>query len=184
MGAVSKKRLQKWRISCWFLLHDDTTALRSTFVKDFLAKNNVATLKHLSCTPDQPTIDFYLFPLLKSAVKGWQFCDSTDGLRMRRKNWKGCNNMASWSILHLSSLCENFIVIFCRKLSLNYYTFCIFQKPINSGNITPSFVDCQCMGMHGVKLKLCCLHLLLLAYSLYSSGHSLYLFMFLCQFRH
>jgi hypothetical protein len=88
MGAVTKKRLQKWRTSSWFLLHDDTTALRSVFVRDFLAKNNVATLEHLSYTPDLSTIDFYLFPLLKSAVKGWQFCDATDDIKNATKELK------------------------------------------------------------------------------------------------
>jgi hypothetical protein len=69
MRAVTKKGLQKWRTSSWFLLHDDTTVLRSVSVKGFLAKNNVTTLEHSSYTPDLPLIDFYLFPQLKSALK-------------------------------------------------------------------------------------------------------------------
>jgi len=39
-------------------------------VKDFLAKNNVPILKHPPYSPGLAPADFYLFPRLKSALKG------------------------------------------------------------------------------------------------------------------
>jgi hypothetical protein len=49
----------------------------------FLSKNNVTTLDHLSSSPDLAAADFYLFPRMKSALKGrrWRFCDITDVIK-------------------------------------------------------------------------------------------------------
>ena len=46
--------------------------------KVFLANNNVTTLEHPPYSPDLDPADFYLFPRLKSALKGRRFCDATD----------------------------------------------------------------------------------------------------------
>jgi len=64
---------KKWRTNSCFLLHDNAPAHQSVLVKDFLAKNNVTTLVHSPHSPDLGPPDFYLFPLLKSALKGWCF---------------------------------------------------------------------------------------------------------------
>jgi len=48
------------------------------FVKDFLAKNNVTTLKYLPYSPNLTPDGFYLFPRIKSALKGRRFCHATD----------------------------------------------------------------------------------------------------------
>jgi hypothetical protein len=59
-----------------FLLHDNAPAHRSVLVKDFLAKNKMTISEH---PPHSlATADFYLFPRIKSAIKGWVFCDATD----------------------------------------------------------------------------------------------------------
>jgi len=47
-------------------------------VKDFLAQNNVTTLQHPPYSPDLALADLYLFPRLKSALKGQRLCDATD----------------------------------------------------------------------------------------------------------
>jgi hypothetical protein len=57
-------------------------------VKDFLAKNSVAALKHPPHSPDLGPADFYLFPQLKSALKGWCFCDTTDIIKNAMKQVK------------------------------------------------------------------------------------------------
>jgi len=44
---VRRKRPEKWRTNSWFLHFDNAPAHRSVLVKNFLAKNNVTTLKHL-----------------------------------------------------------------------------------------------------------------------------------------
>jgi len=73
--AVARKRHAKWRNSSWFLLHDNAPAHRSVLVKDILTKNNVTTLQHPTYSPDLAAADLYLFPLLKSALKGQRHCD-------------------------------------------------------------------------------------------------------------
>jgi hypothetical protein len=44
--VVRKKPPEKWKTSRWFLLHDNATAHRSVFVRDFLTKNTVTTMEH------------------------------------------------------------------------------------------------------------------------------------------
>jgi len=56
LGAATEK-LQKWRTSSWFLLHDDGTARRSVLVKESLAKNKVMTLEHHPYTADLAAAD-------------------------------------------------------------------------------------------------------------------------------
>jgi len=43
-------------------------------VKDFLAKKNVTTLEPPTHSPDLASVDFYLFPGQKSALKLGRFC--------------------------------------------------------------------------------------------------------------
>jgi transposase len=47
-------------------------------VKDFLAENSVTTVEYPPCSPDLNPADFYLFPPLKSTLKGRRLCDATD----------------------------------------------------------------------------------------------------------
>jgi len=46
-------------------------------VKDFLAKSGVTTLEHPPYSPDLAAADFYLYPRLKSTLKGRPFYDTT-----------------------------------------------------------------------------------------------------------
>jgi histone-lysine N-methyltransferase SETMAR len=47
-------------------------------VKNFLTKNNVTKLEHPPYSPDLAPADHFVFPRLKSALKGRGFCDVTD----------------------------------------------------------------------------------------------------------
>jgi hypothetical protein len=76
--AVRRKGPKRMEKQHWFLLHDNAPAHRSVLVKDFLAKNNVKTLQHTPYSLNLAPADFYLFPQLKSASKGWQFCGATN----------------------------------------------------------------------------------------------------------
>jgi len=79
--AFRRKRPEKWRANSWFLLPDNAATHRPVLVKEVLAKNSVATLEHPPYSPDLAPADFYLFPRLKSALKGWSFCDATDVIK-------------------------------------------------------------------------------------------------------
>ena len=67
---VRGKRPGKWRTNSQFLLHDNAPAHRFVFAKYFLAKENVATLKHTPYSPDLAAADVYLFPRLKINSEG------------------------------------------------------------------------------------------------------------------
>jgi transposase len=69
---------KKGRTSSRFLLHDNAPAHRSGLVKDFLAKNNVTTLKHHPYSLDLAAATFDLSPPLKSELKRWFFCREKD----------------------------------------------------------------------------------------------------------
>ena len=76
--TVRSKRDKKWRTSGCFPLHDNAPAHRSVLVMDILAKSSVTTLEHPPYTSDLAAADLYLFPGLKSALKGQRLCDTTD----------------------------------------------------------------------------------------------------------
>jgi hypothetical protein len=64
-GAIRTKRSEKWRTNNLFLPHDTAPAHRSVLFKHFFTKNNVTILEN--------PFEFYLFSLLKSAMKGRRF---------------------------------------------------------------------------------------------------------------
>jgi histone-lysine N-methyltransferase SETMAR len=59
----------------WFLLHDNALAHTTSVVACFLARKQVTVLQHPSCSPDLAPADFFLFPKLKSQLKGKRFQD-------------------------------------------------------------------------------------------------------------
>jgi histone-lysine N-methyltransferase SETMAR len=56
----------------WFLLHDNAPA-HTAGVARFLAREQVTVLRHPSYSPDLAPADFFLFPKLKSQLKGKRF---------------------------------------------------------------------------------------------------------------
>jgi hypothetical protein len=57
----------------WFLLHDNAPAHTASDVACFLARKRVTVLHHPSYSPDLAPADFFLFPKLKSQLKGKRF---------------------------------------------------------------------------------------------------------------
>jgi transposase len=55
------------------LHHDNAAAHTSFLVRNFLAKNEMAIVPHPSYSPDLAPADFFLFPKLKSTLKGRRF---------------------------------------------------------------------------------------------------------------
>ena len=74
--AVRRKCPEKWKNNGWCLLQDNAPAHQSVLFKNFLA-NNMTTLENPPYSPDLAPPDFYLFPSLKSSLKGWCFCAAT-----------------------------------------------------------------------------------------------------------
>ena len=62
----------------WFLLHDNAPSHRATNVKQFLAQPKVTVLDHPPYSPDLALADYFLFPNVKSHLKGHLFDSVSD----------------------------------------------------------------------------------------------------------
>ena len=57
----------------WFLQHDNASSHTSFAVREFLAQHNITMLPHPPYSPDLALCDFFLFPKLKTHLKGHHF---------------------------------------------------------------------------------------------------------------
>ena len=62
----------------WFLLHDSTPVHLAVVVQDCLARKQVCVLHHPPYSPDLSPCDCFMFPKLKSPLKGRLFEDVQD----------------------------------------------------------------------------------------------------------
>jgi hypothetical protein len=75
--AMQRERPELWPNNC--ILHQDNAPVhRVLFVKQFLAQKSITEIKHLPFSPDLVPNDFWLFPKIKSALKGLRFQDIED----------------------------------------------------------------------------------------------------------
>lgn len=70
---IRKKRPELWKDKSWVLHQDNAPAHSALSVKRFLAKFSIPVLDHPPYSPDLAPCDFYLFPKVKSALKGTRF---------------------------------------------------------------------------------------------------------------
>jgi transposase len=75
--AVRRKRPELWP-NDWILHHDHAPAHKALSVKQFLAQKPITEMVHPPCSPDLAPNDFWLFPKIKSALKGRRFQDIED----------------------------------------------------------------------------------------------------------
>ena len=71
--SIRKKRPELWEQNSWFLHHDNAPAHASLQIREFRAKNGMSVLPHPPYSPDLAPADFFLFPKLKSVLKGQRF---------------------------------------------------------------------------------------------------------------
>jgi transposase len=57
----------------WMLHHDIAPAHASSLIREFLAKNETTVVPQPPYSPDLAPADFFLFPKLKSTLKGQRF---------------------------------------------------------------------------------------------------------------
>jgi len=57
----------------WFLHHDNAPSHTSFTVREFLSQRNITMLPHPPYSPDLAPCDFFLFPKLKTQLKGHHF---------------------------------------------------------------------------------------------------------------
>lgn len=70
---IKKKRPELWKDKSWVLHQDNAPSHSALSVKRFLAKYSIPVLDHPPYSPDLAPCDFYLFPKVKSALKGTRF---------------------------------------------------------------------------------------------------------------
>jgi histone-lysine N-methyltransferase SETMAR len=75
--AVCQRRPELWP-DAWILYHDGALAHDALSVREFLAKKLVMKLDHPPYSPDFTPCDFWLFPKLKTALKGHRFSNIAD----------------------------------------------------------------------------------------------------------
>jgi hypothetical protein len=71
--TVRRKRPQLWTNQTWVLQHNNETAHSSLLVRNFLEKNETTVEPQPHYSPDLAPADFFLFPKLKSILKGGHF---------------------------------------------------------------------------------------------------------------
>ena len=79
---ILKKRPKLWKDKSWVLHQDYAPAHSALSVKRFLAKYSIPVLDHPPYSPDLAPCDFYLFPKVKSALKGTRF-ESIEAVKKR-----------------------------------------------------------------------------------------------------
>lgn len=70
---VRKKRPELWNNKSWILHQDNAPAHNALSVKRYLAARGTPVLEHAPYSPDLAPCDFFLFPKIKSALKGTRF---------------------------------------------------------------------------------------------------------------
>ena len=68
--AVRRKRPELWENQTWMLHHDNVPAHASLLIRSFLAKHQTCVVPHPPHSPDLAPADFFLFPRLKTTLKG------------------------------------------------------------------------------------------------------------------
>ncbi|GFX69366.1 mariner Mos1 transposase [Trichonephila clavipes] len=70
---IRRKRPEMLKEKSWIFHQDNAPAHSALSVKRFLAKHSIPVLEHPPYSPDLAPCDFYLFPKVKSALKGTRF---------------------------------------------------------------------------------------------------------------
>jgi len=71
--AVRRKRPEVWTNNTWMLHQDYAPAHASPLIREFLTKHEMTIVPQLPYSPDLAPADFFLFPKLKSSLKGCRF---------------------------------------------------------------------------------------------------------------
>ena len=70
---VPRRRPDMWKNAWWILHHDNVPAQNALSVKRYLGKNNIPVMELPPYSPDLAPCDIFLFPKVKSALKGTRF---------------------------------------------------------------------------------------------------------------
>jgi len=77
-----RRRPEMWKNGSWVLHQDNVPAHNALPVKMFFTKHKITVLEHLLYSSDLAPCDFFLFPKIKSALKGNRF-ESVDAVKAK-----------------------------------------------------------------------------------------------------
>ncbi|UYV63005.1 hypothetical protein LAZ67_2002820 [Cordylochernes scorpioides] len=86
--SIRKKRPEKWISGEWMLHYDNAPAHRALSVGAFKSKNSILTIPHPPYSPDLAPNDFFLFPRMKSVLKGHRF-DTVNAIKEKLLAFSG-----------------------------------------------------------------------------------------------
>ena len=84
-------------VNMWFLHHNNVPSHTSFTVREFLAQHNITMLPHPLYSPDLVPCDFFLFPKLKTHLKGHHFGTVEN---VQAAATRALNNISSEDFLH------------------------------------------------------------------------------------
>ena len=76
--AVQKKQPNMWAAKNFQIHHNNAPAHSAHVIHAFLAKNNISLVRQAPYSPDLAQCDFWLFPKLKTILKGRRFQSRKD----------------------------------------------------------------------------------------------------------
>jgi len=68
-----RMRPELWENHTWMLHHDNVPAHASLLIRSYPAKHKTSVVPHPPCSPDLTPADLFLFPKLKTTLKGRRF---------------------------------------------------------------------------------------------------------------
>jgi len=71
--AVRRKRPELWENQTWMLHHDNAPTHVSLLIRSYLVKHQTSVASHPPYSPDLAPAEFFLFPKLKTTLKGRRF---------------------------------------------------------------------------------------------------------------
>ena len=84
--AVRRKRPDLWTAKNWLLHHDNAPVHSSHLIQNFLAKHGIPVVRHPPYSPDMAPCDFWLFPKLKTPLKGSRL--RVEKRQCRTRRWR------------------------------------------------------------------------------------------------
>jgi len=114
--CVRRKRLELWR-NGWILHQDNAPAHNALSGKQFLANKNITVLEHPPYSPDLTPCDFYLFPKIKSVLKGTHFVSVED---VKAKTAEILNSLTDHDLRNCSEHWQHRMQL-CVNLEGNYF---------------------------------------------------------------
>ena len=123
--SVRDKRRSLWEAHAWALHHDNAPAYTALNIGQFLAERSIATLKHPPYFPDLAPCDFFLFPKIKSVLKGTHFSDIDSIKIAATAKLKRSQKMSSKNVLNREKD-ECTSVFMWKGITLKEFDFGIF----------------------------------------------------------